>query len=284
MKNFLIPLAVLILIDPALSQVRTNELMDITREEVEIASLDSVGKNLLDDPAFKWQHGQTPHFVIHYERKIFAAKVARQAEYFYDFIGQDLVSATDRTTNRSHIFIFRDEKDWKYFIQSNEIAMEWAFAFVNGMTMYLQQAENAGSSAGVLGHEMTHLVFNRYYTGRLPVWLNEGTAEWYGEFAYSAFKGVKKSKRQVFRRISTVFPIPQLVVMTAYPADQQAIHSFYETSKFLVGYLQLNYPPEKFGTFISDMAGGSGLELALQKNYGINSIVDLESAFRKFIR
>jgi len=284
MKKILIPLFVLSLTAPVYSQIKTNELVDITREEVDTAPLDAVGKKLLDDPKFKWLHGQTPHFIIHYERKIFAAKVARQAEFFYEFIGQDLKSATDRMTNRSHIFIFREEKDWKYFIESNEIAMEWAFAFVNGMTMYLQQADNVSSSAQVLGHEMTHLVFNRYYTGRLPVWLNEGTAEWYGEFAYSAFKGVKKSKRQVFRRIDTVFPVPQLVVMTAYPADPLAIRSFYETSKFLVGYLQLNYPPEKFGTFISDMVGGAQLEAALQKNYGINSIAELETSFRKFIR
>jgi len=269
---------------PVLAQMNTNEWIDLTREEIDDHFLSPVGLGVLNDPKFKWFHAHTPHFVIHFERKIFAVKVARQAEFFYEFIGQDLKSAKDQFQNRSHIFVFRDEKDWKYFLEKNPMAMEWSFSFVHGMSMYLQQADSTSSSAEVLGHEMTHLVFNRFYSGRMPVWLNEGTADWYGEFAYSAFKGIKKSKRQQFRRINTVYPVEELVSASTYPLDPRDISAFYQTSKFLVGYLQLNYPQEKFEPFLTEMLQGASTESALQKHYGIQSIAELNKAFQKFIR
>jgi len=266
------------------AQVKTDDWTDVTREEMDAHFLSTVGTRVLDDPRFKWLHAHSTHFVIHYERKIFAAKVARQAEFFYEFIGQDLKSAEDQFKNRSHIFVFRDEKDWKYFLDKNPMAMEWSFSFVHGMSMYLQQADSTSDSAEVLGHEMTHLVINRFYSGRMPVWLSEGTAEWYGEFAYAAFKGIKKSKRQQFRRIHTVYPLEGLMSASSYPVDPLAVSAFYQTSKFLVGYLQLNYPQEKFAPFLTDVIHGSTTEAALQKHYEIQSIADLNSGFLKFIR
>ena len=34
----------------------------------------------------------------------------------------------------------------------------------------------------------------------------EGLAEWYGEFSYAAYKGVKKSRRTSFRSLRTKYP------------------------------------------------------------------------------
>ena len=268
----------------ATAQRPVDDWTDITRAEVDTSRLSPRAERLLDDPAFKWNHANTEHFTLHFERKMFALKVARQAEFFYDSIGSDLGSATDRFPVRSHIFIFRDEKDWRHFVQNYGIQTEWAFSLVAGLEMYLQQADNTSQSAEVLGHEMTHLVFNRFYPGRLPLWLNEGTAEWYGEFSYAAFKGIKKSKRQVFRRIRQVYPVESLLYAAGYPADPAAVHAFYETSKFLVGFLQLQYPPEKFEPFLAAMAGGAPVEQALQEHYGIGSVGEFDAAFRKFIR
>ncbi|HMO49921.1 MAG TPA: hypothetical protein PKE26_05650 [Kiritimatiellia bacterium] len=266
------------------AQLRGDDWHDIPRSEVDTALLTPRAARLLDDPRFSWKHANTRHFVIHYERQMFAAKVARQAEFFYTFIGQDLTSARDRFSQRSHIFVFRDDRDWQHFIQTYGIQTEWAFSLVEGPVMYLQQADTTRSSADVLGHEMTHLVFNRFYEGRLPLWANEGTAEWYGEFAYAAFKGIKKSKRQVFRKLPESYPLELLLVMPSYPLDRRAVQVFYETSKFLVGFLQLQYPQEKFEPFIADLAAGKPVEDALRRHYGLQSVAELETAFKKFVR
>ena len=111
MKKFLAFFYLILLSGLLYAQNSTNDWNDVSLEQVDTALLDPLSAKLMKDPAFHWLHAQTDHFVIHYEKKIFAAKVARQAEFFYDFIGQDLKSANDRMTNRSHIFIFRDDKD-----------------------------------------------------------------------------------------------------------------------------------------------------------------------------
>lgn len=257
---------------------------EVSREQMDSTYLSPRGRSLLEDPRFKWDHAQTEHFVIHFERKPFASKVGKLAEFFYDFIASDLKSAQDLAKGRSHLFIFRDEKDWGHFVQNYGVQMEWAFSLVEGMTMYLQQADDRGTSADVLGHEMTHMVFNRFYSGRLPLWLNEGTAEWYGEFAYEAFKGVRRNKRQVFRRLTREYPMASLIEASDYPADPEAVRAYYETSKYLVGFLQIRYPEETFEPFLHDIVRGMSTLDALRTHYGINSIEQLSAEFRTFSR
>jgi hypothetical protein len=69
---------------------------------------------LLDHPGFNWQHLQTEHFVLHHDQRMFAARVARLGEQFYQAISADLPDLRDRIAPaRSHIFIFRNPRDWQ---------------------------------------------------------------------------------------------------------------------------------------------------------------------------
>lgn len=283
MKHTLLLLG-LVLIAPA-TWSDDMTLTPLTREQLDTSQLSPRGKQLLDDPLFKWQHARTPHFILHFEQQIFAAKVARQAEFYYTYISSDLEGARDQIEGPGHIFIIREEKDWAHFIRTYQINTEWAASLVEGHTLYLQQLGTKEQSVEILGHEMTHLVINRFLTGgRLPLWLNEGLAEWYGELAYAAFKGIKKSKRQAFRNIKTTVPLDTLFHATTYPQDTEDVRLFYETSKSLTGFLLLNHPPTTFFAFLNDMATGQDVEIALRLHFGYGSVKDLEEAFQKFIR
>lgn len=256
----------------------------IERDDVDTRQLAGVARALIDAPEFKWRHAQTEHFVLHFENGIFAAKVARMAEFFHRFIADDLGGLADRVEGRSHIFIFRNAKDWTLFLtQYHRGGLEWSFSMVQGPVMYLQQAADIGSSAEVLGHEMTHLVLNRLVEGEIPLWLNEGLAEWYGAFAYAAFKGTKRSKRAQFAGLRSTYPLPALLVATAYPEDPRQVSIFYQTAKHLVGYLQLEQPPEKFAPFLLALARGEALPSALSSHYGL-SVEEWIERFDKFRR
>lgn len=261
------------------------EMQEVDVAQVDRALLTPRASRLVDAPEFKWRHAQTEHFVVHYENGIFAAKVARLAEFFYDFISADLQGAQDRVSGRSHLFIFRNEKDWQTFQRNYmEGKLEWAFSMVEGPVMYLQQADSLSSSAEVLGHEMTHLIVNRFFTGRLPLWLNEGMAEWYGEFAYAAFKGVKKSKRAQFQGLRSIVPVLDLIRASSYPADTESVRYFYDTSKHVVGFLQMERPPEKFVPFVKALMDGADTTTALSEVYGFAGAEDFARAFDKFRR
>lgn len=257
-----------------------------TLEEIDTfdrAALTPRGRETLEWPGIRWRHAQTEHFVLHFERKIFAQKVARMAEFLYRYISDDLSGPEDRVRGRSHIFIFRNPKRWRVFQQrAGQGEGGWAFSFVEGSVMYLQQAKDTPSSGGVLAHEMTHLVLNRFFRRRPPLWLNEGLAEWYGLFGRAAFKGVKKSRRGAFSRLSQALPLNVLLTSETYPAPGQ-VRAFYDTARFLVGFLRLDYPPEKWNAFIDAVLSGADPQKALQDTYGFADRTSLRRAFDKFV-
>lgn len=256
---------------------------EVSAEQMDSRLILDRGRDALGMGGMNWRHAETEHFVVHFEQEIFARKVARMAEFFYTYIAGDLEGAKDRLEGRSHIFIFRAEKDWKTFRAASGGVNEWAFSFVSGPAMFLQQAKDISSSGKVLAHEMTHLVMNRFLAGRLPIWLNEGIAEYYEEFAYPAFKGIKKSRRAQFSRMKTISQLQELFEATAYPQDTASVLAFYKTAKYVVGWLRLDYPADRFVPFVETVSK-SGYLAAFQEHYGLNSLEDVRVSFLKFAR
>ena len=62
---------------PRLNQPAEIAQQDISAEEVDTTGLLPADIALLRDSRFGWKHLQTERFILHYEQKIFAAKVAR---------------------------------------------------------------------------------------------------------------------------------------------------------------------------------------------------------------
>lgn len=260
------------------------EWVELPAESLDLEALTARGRQVLDMSDIAWKHAQTAHFVIHYEQAIFARKVARMAEFFYDFIAEDLRGVEDRVKGRSHVFVFRNGKKWEDFRRLAQDVPPWTFSQVAGTVMYLQQADSTSSSGEVLAHEMTHLVVNRFFVGRPPLWLNEGLAEYYGAFAYAAFKGIKKSRRAQFTKLADPYPLEDLFLSATYPATTFEVESFYDTAQFLVAFLLLDQPPAKFLPFMDDLVGGADVLEAFATHYGLNGLDEIEKQFRKFAR
>ncbi len=256
---------------------------EISTEDMDLSTATDRVRTCLNIEGITWRHAQSEHFVVHFERAIFAKKVGRMAEFYYDFIAEDLDGVTDWVDGRSHIFVFRNERKWKMFLDANPRAMQWAFAMVQGPAMYLQQADSAGRSADVLAHEMTHLILNRFFKHDIPTWLNEGMAEWYEEFAYSAFKGTKKSKRTQFRHRRYDIAPSAVINAQSYPSEPRAISAYYETSKFIVAYLRLEWPGSAFIGYIHDVMNGADALESLDPHFDIPDVDTLEDGFTKFV-
>jgi hypothetical protein len=241
---------------------------------------------LLDDPGFKWQHLQTEHFVLHHDQRMFAARVARLGEQFYQAISADLPDLRDRIAPaRSHIFIFRNARDWQAVVAATPGLDPWTASFVRGNAMYLQElGTTPADKMGLLAHEMTHLVFNRFLPVRLPLWLNEGLAEYYGEFAYRVARGMGQSRRNAFPPLRRQTPLPELFAATTYPADPSETATFYATSKYLVGYLLLRQPRAKWNAFFDRVLNGEEAVAALLAAGGWPDVAALERDFTRFTR
>ena len=259
---------------------------DVPAAAVERAGLLPADLAQLDDPRYRWQHLQTEHFILHHDQKIFAAKVARLGEQFYEAISADLPNLPDRVTPaRSHVFIFRDPRDWQSVVAGMPGLEPWTASFVRGQVMYLQETgTGVADKMETLAHEMTHLVFNRFLPVRLPLWLNEGLAEYYGEFAYRAAKGMGQSRRDAFRPLRHWTPLADLFAATDYPADPAEVARFYATSKHLVGYLLLKQPRDRWDAFFGRAAAGEPALPALLETYGWADVAAAEKDFARFAR
>ena len=263
-------------------------------QEIQVIPAASVDRTLLrppdlavlDQPRFRWEHLQTERFVLHHDQPIFAYRVARMAEEFYGAIAADLPRLRDRVSpRRSHIFIFRDERDWKTVVSARPGLEPWAASFVAGNTLYLQKlGQSTADKMGLLAHEMAHLVFNRFLPVALPMWLNEGLAEYYEEFAFRASKGMGQSRRSAFPPLRSRTPLAELLAATAYPSSPAEVTRFYATSKYLVGYLLMRQPREKWEAFLARVLAGDEASAALLETYGWADIPALEREFSRFSR
>ena len=267
---------------PPLAPGERESWTEVPREALDTAALTTRGLRVLDMPGFDWKHAQTDHFAVHFEQAMFARKIARMAEFFYAYISQDLIGMKDQSDGRSHIFVFRNPRRWQDMRRTLPDVPEWTFSQVSGPVMLLQQAEDSQASGTVFAHEMTHLVMNQFMADDAPLWLSEGLAEYYGEFGYAAFKGTKKSRRAQFRKLEHPYPLSDLFRATTYPASDWQLVAFYETSKFMVAFLLLDQPPEKFVPFMKDLSSGQSITAAFRKHYGLETLADIEHAFRKF--
>jgi hypothetical protein len=261
--------------------------LEIKAEDMDKRGLLDYAKDLLEEESDKWRHAQTDHFVMHFfanEGTNFAYKVAQQSEFFYGYISKELGGAKDLRPARSHIFTFRNETRWKKFLKTRKDLGKWTYSFAHGLCMFLQQAETTKKQSDVLAHEMTHLMVTHFLEDHPPLWLNEGVAEYFGEFGLSEFRGVKRHPGSVFKGLHEPLPLQRLFAIVDYPGDEKTVHKLYDTAKYFVGFLLTKKPAEKFPPFLADMATGMKAAEALKKHYDFADVAAAEKEFARFCR
>lgn len=260
------------------------EWRDLDAAGVDRALLHPAAAAVLDDPAHRWRHAAAGPFVLHFERQMFATRVARMGVFFHQRIAADFPGLPDTLGGPSHLFLFRDDKDWQAFLQGYAGAPEWSGSLVSGHAMFLLQQDSVSSSGDVLAHEMTHLVFNRILGGRIPLWLNEGLAEWYAVTLYPEFKGIKRSVTGEFRGRKDLLPVAMMWSADVYPSDPETVRRFYHTAKCMAGYLVTEYPREKMEALVRALREGAPTPAAMREVYGYASAEAFDEALQRHVR
>lgn len=243
-------------------------------------------QNALRGLSRRWRHAESEFFILHYQQMGYARAVARQADFFYQYIAADLPGFRDRRSEKSHIVVIRSQRDWETFIENAGAAPEWSAAYVRGHVMFLPDLGRGGqTNAHVLAHEMSHLVLNRFFVRQPPLWLNEGLAEWYGHIGWQAFQGQRVNPGNALGTLRNPMPLEQLFALRGYPENQADIPRFYQTSHHLVGFLMMEKDMPAFVRFLERVTvRGEPALAAIHEVYGFESVRELETAFRRFAR
>jgi hypothetical protein len=160
----------------------------------------------------------------------------------------------------------------------------------------------------ILPHEMAHLIFRDFvgFKGEVPVWLDEGVAQWAEPLKRERVKTVSQN----LLNNATFFSVADMVNLDIRKVSVDSvieIHSmrnkdgnrtllslkggdvvkiYYIEAVSLIGFLIDSYGAISFTEFCRQLRDGKSLEDAIRSAYSIHisGIEELESAWLKYLR
>jgi hypothetical protein len=256
--------------------------------EVEFSQLTQSDTNPLSAKALAihpgdWKHGETEHFIYHYQKSYVATAVSVEAEFHFRVIVKELAKTEVPWPEKAHIYIFEQPSDWAAFQFSGALE-QWTGAIQSRASLFIVRNPAYKFSDNSLGHEITHLVVYRFYGNGLPLWLNEGLAQFASKTAHASFRRARGyAEKPTSQPVTTekLFPLSQLAVMP-YPPSEQVV-SFYDESEKLVRFL-VAADRTSFLNLIEVLAKGASFEQAISQCFGAQfpDLKSLESSFRTY--
>ena len=149
--------------------------------------LRTLGQAALNIRPTEWKHAETPNFIYHFFHGYVVAPVSVEAEFYYRVIAQELGKDTTQWERKSHIFVFETMEDWAQFQRSGGLD-PWTGGVHSGGELFIRRDPQFRFKGNTLGHEVAHLVVDRFYGSNVPLWLNEGYAEYVSRRCYAAFQ------------------------------------------------------------------------------------------------
>lgn len=233
-----------------------------------------LGNTALQMTSVVWQHAETDHFIFHFERGFLCQQFAIAAELFYDRIKTHLGVADDAYERKAQVFVFLGADSWRVF--SRQINLEqWTGAFNSGNELFVTgRANQTVDRSSQVPHEITHLIVKRF-VGDLPLWLNEGVAEFEGSRQRWLYLRQRVATKQFVMTYPSLppaqfIPLVELTGRTDYPANDAEVRAFYAESELLVHYLydecggsaaflkflKLQSQGQRFATSFTEVYGG----------------------------
>ena len=228
-----------------------------------------LGAKALSVRPSEWKHAETANFIYHYFQGFVADRVSTEAEFYYHVIAHDLEKDTTRWERKAHIFIFERPEDWQAFQTQGKLE-RWTGGIHANNELFIQRDPSYKFQNWTLGHETAHLVLRRFYSGEIPLWLNEGYADYIGRVAQATFyrtRGYNSHPVTGNLTAASYIPLDQLSNLLTYPEDIVKVQAFYAESEKLVRFLSAA-DKSKFLQLLDSLSKGSLFENALHNAYG----------------
>jgi hypothetical protein len=256
-----------------------------------------------------WRELIGEHFVIYYiADEKFAKEVSEKAEVYYGRIATDLgyprYSEFWTWDNRVKIYIYPDHDS---YVKSTG-QPKWT----QGMANYRKKeivsfAWSKGFVESLLPHEMAHLIFRDFvgFKGEIPLWLDEGVAQWEEEARRKQIKAMAKEyyEKDLFLSITDMMKLDITRVSESdriyirssrtkngepgvlFLSADNLIHTYYLQAASLIGFLIEQCGSYSFADFCRQLRDGKRLEESLRFSYPtkIRNLEELEKIWREYL-
>ncbi len=233
----------------------------------------------------EWHETETPNFIYHFFHSYVVAPVSVEAEFYYRLIAQELGKDTTHWERKSHIFVFESAEDWALFVRNGGLE-QWTGGLHSGGELFIRRDPQFKFKGNTLGHEVAHLVVDRFFGSNVPLWMNEGYAEYISRRCYAAFERARNYQMRPTSRAVVAdrfIPLAELTSAVTYPVEVENVHAFYSESERLTRFLS-GVDKAGFATFFDALSKGARFETALGKGFGARfpSLDALEREFKTY--
>ena len=259
--------------------------------------------------AQEWQELKGEHFIAYFtQEQRFAKEALDKAEGYYRRIASDLGYPRYKEfwlwDKRVKIYIYLDHAS--YIKATGQ--PEWS----QGMADYKnkQIASFSGSRGfleSILPHEVAHLIFRDFvgFVGEIPLWLDEGVAQWAEE---AKRKDMKSMAKEFYEKDGLLSIEDMMKLDIRNIKDKNLVHirpartkkgdmavlflspdnlitTYYLQSVSLVDFLIEKYGSDRFAEFCRQLRDGKTLAGALRFAYPtyIRSLKELEDRWREYL-
>jgi hypothetical protein len=260
-------------------------LQPVPFEDLSDKAISALGQSALQIRRQEWKHAESANFIYHFFHGYVATPVSIEAEFYYRYFAKELGRDNSQWERKSHIFIFEEPPDWKQF-QLNAQLDPWTGGIHANGELFVIRNPAFKFKGHALGHEIAHLVLHRFFGPGIPLWLNEGYAEYASNRAYASFyraRGYRARPHSQAIAPGDLLSLVSMLELLAYPSDERQIGTFYDQSEKLVRFF-CRESKTKFVMFLEGMSHGNRFESALWKAYGgrFASVDALEREFRTY--
>jgi hypothetical protein len=262
-----------------------NGLAEVELSRLSDSNLSALGKASLAIRPNEWKHAETANFIYHFFHGFIATPVSIEAEFYYRIIARELERDTSQWERKCHIYIFEKPEDWRVF-QTKARLDPWTGGIHAGGDLFIQRNPEQKFKGRSLGHEVSHLVVHRFFGSGVPLWLDEGYAEYASIRGYASFLRARNySARPGSDAVAPAdfIALKTLTGLLTYPADEKQVSAFYRESERLVRFFSAA-DKQQFLAFFDAMSKGNKFESALWKSFGSRfpSLETLEREFKEY--
>lgn len=219
--------------------------------------------------------------------------IAKQLVEMRDAIGK-VTQLSVRSPLPMRVFVFRDERTFGAWLDAamgkHAPSVTGLFLPSRGGNLILIRGDAPGGVDRVVFHELTHSFVSNTIAS-LPLWANEGLAEYYSTFATSGADvhvGRAVPEHVRWLRDQTLIPLRELFAIDVQSPDYnegERAGAFYAESWALVHYLMLGNAQrhEQFGSFLTLLNAHQPLDVAFGLAFHA-TYDDLERELRAYVR
>jgi tetratricopeptide (TPR) repeat protein len=221
-------------------------------------------------------------------------RIAVELEQFREVLGGLILNAQRPLSLPTHVYVFDSRKELQPFlpVRNGRVASLGGYFHhdddVNDVALALEEYEE---SVPIVFHEYTHLLV-RNAAKSIPVWLNEGLAEYYSTYALESRGTRAHIGRPIAHHVALLrqhfMPLSQLIAVDTASAlynEGERRSVFYAEAWALTHYLMIEMPkgPAAINTYATAIARGQRPDEAFRSAFG-SAPADFERELRRYVQ